>query len=206
MNGIAAMMQSPLLIFLVLAGIAGLAAGAVLTIRPQWLERAGVHVNRWIATRRLDALLERAVDLDKWFYRHHQASGLLMLAGACWIIVFLVVFFNKFELLVVLGGVERFSRELVEGMADGLVLLALAGSVFAAMVSLFLLLRPSLLREFEQGANQWVSTRQLQEALEIPRGEVDRYVMRHSRLFGLLLLLGSLFVLGILAFWYGGQG
>lgn len=193
----------PLVVFLFLASITGMVAGALMIVRPDWLGAAGLHLNRWVATRSLEQVLERSVDLDRWFYRHHQAAGLSMLAGACWIIYFFIVAFDKYRMLGPLARAAGLARRAMEGLLDGVVLLGLAGAVFAALVSLFLLLRPSLLREFEHGANQWVSTSRAQEVLDVPREGAERYVVRHYRLFGLLLMLGSLFMLGMLAFWYG---
>lgn len=192
-----------LLAFLVLASITGLMAGAALIMRPSWLAQRGRHVNRWISTHKLEEALNRMIDLDRWFYQHHRASGLLLLAGACWIIVFLVSSFDKLGILDLVPKMKYIPYPLVAGMLDGCVLLGLAGAVFAALVSLFLLLRPSLLREFERGVNQWVATCSRLQSLDIPYDEADRYVLRHSRLFGLLLLSGSLFMLGMLAFWFG---
>lgn len=192
-----------LTLFLAMAGMVGLLAGAVLIVRPDWLARTGGYANRWFSTRKLDSALERTFSLDKWFYQHHRASGLLLLAGACWMLVYLTAVFDKFRMLAALVKVTGIPRKLMEGLLDGGVLLSVAGAVFAAMLSLFLLLRPSLLREFEYGANRWISTRNAQEVLEVSREWPDRYVLQYGRAFGLLLLLGSVFMLGMLAFWYG---
>jgi hypothetical protein len=190
-----------LVAFLVLASIVGLAAGVVLIVRPDWLVRLGKHANRWVSTRNLDRGLDRAVWFDNWFYRHHRASGMLMLAGACWVIAFFISSFDRPRMLDLTASISHMPYRLAEGLLDGFVLMALAGSVFAAVVSLFLLLRPSLLRDFEQGANCWISTRRALYPLEILHEEFDRYVLRHYRLFGLLLLFCSLFMLGVLASW-----
>ena len=188
-----------LLLFLATAGIAGLLAGAVLIVRPAWFARLGKFANRWISTRRLEGQLERSISLDRWFYRHHRPIGMLMLAGACWLVVFLVSAFDKYHVISILGRITGYSYGLIEGVLDGTVLLGLAGSVFAAMVSLFLWLRPSLLREFEQGANQWISTRRALQVLDVPHNDLDLWVLRNFRLFGLLLLLGGLFILVMVA-------
>lgn len=189
-------------VFIALAGVVGLLAGAVLVIRPGWLVQLGKHANRWVSTRSLDSTLERSFNFGKWFYQHHRATGGLMLAGACWTSIYFIAAFDKYRALDELAHLIRWPRVLLSGLLDATVLLVLAGSVFAALVSLFLLLRPSLLREFEQGADRWISTRSAQETLEAPRDWPDSYVLHHSRVFGLLLLLASLFMLGMLAIWY----
>ena len=188
-----------LLLFLALAGLSGLLSGAVLVMRPAWFARLGGIVNRWVSVRQLEAPLERSVSLDKWFYRHHRPVGLLMLAGACWLVAFLVSSFDKYRIAAILGRISDWPGELLESLLDGAVLLGLAGAVFAAMVSLFLWLRPSMLREFEHDANHWISTRRALQALEATHEELELWALRNFRLFGLLLLLGGLFILVMVA-------
>ncbi|HEU0187959.1 MAG TPA: hypothetical protein VFR06_08710, partial [Gallionellaceae bacterium] len=86
---------------------------------------------------------------------------------------------------------------------DTLVLVLLGGAVFALLVSTFLLVRPSLLKGLEHGANQSVSLRQTLKPLELPHNHLDQLVGRHRQLAGSLLLLGSLYTLVMLAYWLG---
>jgi cell division protein FtsW (lipid II flippase) len=84
-----------------------------------------------------------------------------------------------------------------------MVLSSLLGALFAVFISLFLLLRPSMLRDFEQGANRWVSLRRGLKPLEIGRAGVDEYVFKYGRQAGILLVLGSIYTLSLLTFWLG---
>jgi len=190
-----------LLVFLALACMVGLLGGALLMLRPHWLERFGRHANRWISDLRFNSALERIIDIDKWFYRHHRASGWALLGGSGWIVGYFVVFFDKYRFIPVLTRLGNVPPPMVDGMLDSFVLFILLGAVCAAIIGLFLLLRPSLLRGFEAHANHWVSTRRALRPLEVPRAGVDDYVLRHGQLFGLLLLGGSLFMLGMLIAW-----
>lgn len=192
-----------LLLFLMLGSIAGLLTGAVLIMRPDWMLRLSKYTNRWVSTRQLNRKLERTVNLNRWFYRHHQASGSLTLVGALWIIGFFTIAFDKPKALAALPKNAVIPPALMEGLLDALVLASLTGAVFAVIISLFMLLRPSLLRGFEQGANQWLSLRRALKPLEISHSGVDEYVFRHVRLMGVLLLFGSLYTLAGLAFWLG---
>jgi hypothetical protein len=88
-------------------------------------------------------------------------------------------------------------------LLDVMVLTSLCGAVLAIFVSLFLLLRPSSLRDFEQGANRWISLRRAMKSVEVEHGELDEFVMRHARHVGMVLVTGSLYVLVLLATWIG---
>ena len=190
-----------LLAFLALAGMVGLLGSAVLVLRPDWLVVLGKYANRWISTRKYERALERAVNFDRWFYRHARIGGMLLLSGACGIILYFAVYFDKAGLAVNLSSGNVGALREIDRLLDGFVLLALAGGIFAAMTSLFLLLRPSLLRDFEQDANRWISTRRALFPLEVVHGELDDYVLRHYRVVGVLLLLASLCIFGMLVYW-----
>ena len=192
-----------LVIFLMLGSLAGMAVGLLLVLRPQSLQRLSQILNRWVSTRHLEQPLERSINLDPWLYRYRRSSGALTLLGAGYIIYFFTVSMDRVEAISGLAKHFKLPPALVGGLLDALVLSALLGALFAAFISLFLLLRPSLLREFEQGANHWVSLRRTLKPMEIPRAGVDEFIFQHGRRAGILLVLGSLYILALLTFWFG---
>ncbi len=191
-------------LFLMVGGLAGMAVGALLLWQPQSLQRLSQLLNRWISTRHLEQPLERSVNLDPWLYRYRRTGGVLILLGSCYILYFFTMGMNREDTLSGLAKHFNYPAYLVAGLLDALVLSALLGAVFAAFVALFLLLRPSMLREFEQGANRWVSLRRALKPVEIGRQGVDEYVFQHGRRVGILLLLGSLYTLVLLTMWLSG--
>jgi hypothetical protein len=193
-------------IFLIAGSLAGIVVGALLLLRPQSLQRVGQFLNRWVSTRHLDQSLERTVNLDPWFYRHRRTSGALTLMGAVYILYFFTVKLDRANAIAGLSRHFNWPALAAGGVLDALVLSAMLGALFAIFVALFLLVRPSLLREFEQGANQWVSLRRALKPVEMPRKGVDEYIFRHSRPAGILLVLGGLYTLVLLTFWFSRQG
>lgn len=188
-------------LFLMLGSVAGVLAGVVLIVRPEWLRHLGKFTNRWISTRHLNKGLEKPVNLDAWFYRYSKLSGIVLLAGATFIIYFFITSFNKLSTIASLFKNSGLPPSLLDGLLDGLVLIILVGSVLALIVALFLFFRPSLLRGFEQRANHTASLRRAMKPLEIPRSNLDEYVFRHVQLVGVLLVLGSVYTLVGLAAW-----
>ncbi len=184
-----------LLMFMVFASVAGFVAGAALIVHPEWLTRASHYANRWVSTRRLDRSLEKWVSIDQWFYQHHRAAGVVLLAGAVWVIVFFITSFDEQSLAGELSLGHRIPEQAAEAALDAFVLVSLAGAVFAALVSLFLIARPAMLRDLGQDANRWLSLRKVLKPVEIPRSEVDEYVFRNVRVAGVLLLLGGIYIL-----------
>lgn len=186
-------------LFLMLGGLAGMLTGLLLILRPDWLECVGKVLNRWISTRRMDRKLESTVRLDPWFYRHRQGASALTLLGAVYVLFYFIAQFDKTDALA--GLMQRLGNHpaLLEWLLDAVVLASLIGAMFAAFVSLFLMFRPSQLREFEQAANQWLSLRRALKPLEMPRSGLDEYVLHNARWVGVLLILGGLYaVLGLM--------
>ena len=188
-------------LFLMLGSLAGLIVGALLLWSPQRLRAVSSLLNRWISTRHLDQALDRVVEIDPWFYRHHLTSAWLILLASGYIIYSFTIGLNRANAVIGLSRYCHLPEGLAAGLLDAMVLSALLGVLFAVFVSLFLLLRPSMLRDFEQGANSWVSLRRGLKPLEIGRAGVDEYIFKYGRQAGLLLVLGSLYALSLLTFW-----
>lgn len=187
--------------FLMLGSVAGLILGAVLILRPHWLERIHLFTNRWVSTRQLNRGLESNITLDPWFYRYRQYTGSVTLAGALYLLYFFTVRLDKE--VAIAGFAKHFHvpTAYIDALFDPLVLIALLGAAFAMFVSLFVLFRPSALLEFERGANQWVSMRRALKPMEIPRNGVDEFALRHAQKMGVMLIMGSLYTLVLLTFW-----
>jgi hypothetical protein len=188
-------------IFLIVGSLAGIAAGVLLLFRPQSLQRAGQLLNRWISTRHLDHSLERSFNIDPWFYRYRRAGGMLILLGAIYVLFFFTMSMDRAHTVDVLAVYFRQQAVLLGGLLDALVLSSILGASCAALVALFLMLRPSMLRDFEQVANQWVSLRRAMKPIEVRREGLDEYVFQRARVAGILLLLGGFYVLVILTLW-----
>jgi hypothetical protein len=181
-----------LAIFLLLSAMLGILLGLLLIFKPRIVERLNRVANRWVSTRHINQWLDRSISIEHWFYHRHRAIGVVIVAGAAYILVYFGILFDKAYVLQRLSG--RLPAQLLSGLLDALVLLSLVGGAVAMVVGLFLWLRPSLLRGMEEQANLWVSTRRATRLLDVPHGDVDRYVVRHAQQVGLLLLLASLYL------------
>jgi hypothetical protein len=181
-----------LAIFLLLGALLGMLLGLLLIVRPRLVERLNRSANRWVTTRHLNRWLDRSYSIEHWLYQRHRATGIVIIAGATYILVYFGLLFDKANALQHLGG--RLPPQLLDGLLDALVLCALVGGVVALIVGLFMWLRPSMLRGFEEQSNRWVSTRRATRVLDVPHDDVDRYVARHARQVGWLLLLASIYL------------
>jgi len=189
------------LIFLIVGSVAGLLVGTLLVFRPQLFNSLSLVLNRWISTRSMDKALESSFSLDPWLYRYRHWTGAAILLGALFILFYFTVELDR--TVTIEGLVKHFHYypAVVGGLLDALVLSSLLGALCAIFVALSMMFRPSLLRGFEESANQWLSLRKALKPMEIPRDNMERYVQRHTRQVGILLLMGSLYTLALLAYW-----
>jgi hypothetical protein len=181
-----------LAIFLLIGALFGMALALMLIFKPQLLERANRMANRWISTRKINRWLDRGISIEHWFYQHHRLAGIAIVMGASYMIIYFGFLFDKAFMLQRLS--SKLPIKVLDGFLDALVLGSLIGSAGALIAGLFLWLRPSLLRGMEEGANQWVSTRQAAEVFDSPHGQVDVFIVRHAQRAGWALLLGSIYL------------
>lgn len=196
-----AVLLRSLMLFLLLGSVVGLLAGMALLMRPEWLQRMSKFSNRWVSTRQMGRSLEQSVNVDHWFYRYGHLSGAVLLAGAVYILYMLTTHIVRADILLGLGRMNLPPHVLLEPVLDTLVLVFMAGAILALIVSLFLIFRPSMLRDLELGANQNLSLRQTLKPAEVQRGNVEQFVFRNVRLVGAALVCGSLYTFVVLVIW-----
>lgn len=186
--------------FLLLGSGAGLFVGATLILRPHWLDRVHLFTNHWVSTRKFQKSMESAIEFDRFFYRYRRFSGGLILAGAFYLLYFVMLGLDKASAIAGLANKFHVPPSYIGALFDPFVLIVILGATFALFVSLFVLFRPSQLREFEKGANKWVSMRKALKPLEIPRNGVDEFARRHAPKVGVAMVLGSLYTMVLLTF------
>jgi hypothetical protein len=194
------------IIFLIIGSVAGMIVGALLLFGQGRLKILGNFLNHWVSTRRLDRPLEKRISLDPWFYRHSQLTGIVIVAGALFVLYYFSFALDRAQIAAGLAHRLAYPLALAEALLDALVLVALLGALGAVLTALFILFRPSLLRGFEGKANQWLSLRKSMKPLEVPRDNLDLYVEQHARQFGVFMILGGLYTLVLLLVWLGRQG
>lgn len=193
-----AILTRSLILLLLLGSVAGLFAGTALLLRPNWMLRVSKLANGWVSTRQLSRPLLRSINLDSWFYSYNRLFGALLMSGSIYLVYFFTTVFDKDATLNTVFTTATIPPSLMAGLIDALVLSFLTGAVFAMLVSLFLILRPSMLREFELFANQHNSVRQALKPLEIQRHSLDQYVFQHRRWVGWLVWISSAYTVVVL--------
>lgn len=182
------------IVFALVGGAAlGVLIGLLLLVDSPRVLRWNECLSRWISTREATAPLDASHDIKRYVYRTHRVVGLLVVAGALFALDVLTFGFQS-------GAVVRAFRGLGnQGMlgvaVDAARAFLILGNLAALAAGVVLCFRPSLLKGIEGWADRTYATRAASPALDRMHFEPDRWVARHPRTAGVLVLAGSAFIL-----------
>lgn len=186
-------LQQSIVKFLWIGSFAGILVGVGLLFKPQQIAQLNQYLSRWVGSDKLNMVLDRPRWIDRFFYRHHRLLGAGVFAGAMAVLYTFLFHYN----------LRTISALIPHGywwLSDALMGMLLIGSIVAALVGLIVLTRPSLLRDIEKSANRWVSTEHLHARFNVMNLSAETSLLRHHRVAGVSILLGSLYVLVVLGY------
>ncbi|HUK03696.1 MAG TPA: hypothetical protein VLV90_01290 [Burkholderiales bacterium] len=179
---------------LLLAGAAfALLTGLLLLFDSRRALRIAERLDRWISTREVVKPLEEFRTISRPLYRMHRLVGALICAGALYSLIVLGLPSGGTAIAKSLSGIGpvRFSA----WISDSLRYVLLAGNFGALLFGLVFLMRPSALKSLEAWADRRISERKAVKPLETMRMSADQFLRRHPRTVGVLVILGSAYVL-----------
>jgi hypothetical protein len=196
MSAVSDILLGAALLALTLLLLGALLFGMLALIAPTLALRLQQRSALQFSTRRRLKWAEWPHQIEREFYRHHRWFGLaLLLVGGASLWVLLSVL-EPATLLRALAA-NSAHRLWLDVVITTLRLLLIAGLGFAMLVSLVVIIRPSLLKRTEAKTNRWVSSRQALRQLEQDKHLLNRQFERQPRVLGLLVVVsaGALLVL-----------
>lgn len=187
-----------LLSFAVAGSLLALVIGIAMLVKPDAVLRVNQRVTEWMAARRVTVPLNKTIKIERYVYRRHRYVGALVLCGALYTLYTLFVRFNKEDALLTYA--HRYNPVVVEWILESVVALLTVGSVVAALIGLVMMVRPSLLKGVEAWANRSYATPAPTQLIHAVRNRSNRLTVSAPRLLGLLICLGSLYVIINLSF------
>jgi hypothetical protein len=191
---LAVQLLSPVFYLLLLAGAAlGLVIGVMLLLDNARVVRWNEAFSRWFSTS--DALrpLDEPRDIRRPLYRWHRVLGVVLFAGALYTLDVLIFRYERAGLVAAFRGA---GNPFVLGIVfDTLRIALIAGNVLALAAALIVAFRPSLLKGVEAWTDRYYSGRAVSETLESMHHAPDNYSRARPRIVGLLLAIGSVYVL-----------
>jgi hypothetical protein len=181
-----------LLIVLLCVGVATLAIGLWLVASPESFSRFGERMNSWVSADSLVRKLDYPHAIERFMYRNHRWVGLSILAATLFVLFSMLFRFDRDKAITVFA--DGTNVQMVEWLVDSLSVILVLATVFALVIGVFMIIRPSLLKGFEAWSNHWVSTRRGTRFLDVMRYESTDGLMRYPRVTGALVVVGSLYV------------
>ena len=187
-----------MLISLLIGAAFALLAGLLLIFNSEQAFRISERLNRWVSTRAALRPLEEHHSISRPLYRMHRVVGVLICAGALYSLVVLGSTYGETAIMKSLSGLgpARFNS----WTAESLRIILLTGNLGALVFGLVFIVRPSALKSLETWADRRISARKSTKPLEEIHLSADRFVRAHPRLAGILVILGSLYVLANLGY------
>ena len=185
-----------LLTILVLGLALAVVVGVLLLARPQALFALNARLSRWVDTRATFGVLDQPHNMERFFYRHHRLLGLMIVAGASYVLWRWAFHYDRADLLALLG--RRWVASGLDWIPEALeaALVALHGAIL--MVGLLVFFRPSLLKGLERTANHWQAG-PATTPLDRVVGNLDGAFEGYPRVSGLLLVVSAFWCLLALA-------
>lgn len=165
--------------------------GLFMIVAPDQIIRMGQRLNRWIPTEAFFNRLDAPRYGERFFYRHHILFGIVIALGGMYIFYRFVFAFNADAYALPVFT----SRSANEWLTGSLVFMNILFSVMIFVIGIIVTLRPSLLKSFEAGLNHWFVTDQSIKKLDIQLQSPDTIFIRRPRLMGLIIMLGSVYIL-----------
>ncbi len=178
---------------LTLASVVIFLLGIGMLIQPEKIEAMIAPLNRWISTDTAFQRINQPHWIERYFYRYHVPMGACITVGAIYSVYMFVIGIDGTSVLSAYQSLEQGWEAL--GLFEALFYLLLLLNCVAIIFGLVVIFRPSLLKKIESWSNNWVSTEELLKPLDNNFDSSNRWLPRHPRIFGLVVALGSLYIL-----------
>jgi hypothetical protein len=181
-------------LFFIVGGVISLVIGVLLFAKPELIARLSKTGNKWYSARKSTKPLDIIRDTDGFYFKNNKAVGITMLVMSVIALYLIITRIPSADTFFAVNGVNE--NALTVGlMLDALRWVLIAITVLGLPVWVMLAFNPEQLQKLNKKMNRWISTRLLLLPLERMNSGFDIYVLSHNRAFGMIFILGSVFIL-----------
>ena len=165
--------------------------GVCILLIPDRVVRISLKLNQWVSTENFFNKLDEQRHGERFFYRHHIIFGILLLIASAYVFYSFMFSFDpaKFSFSIFT------SPDANQWLLQSLVFINLSFSVLIFLIGVIVVVRPSLLKSFEAVMNRWVVVDKSLKKLDVQMKVPDTMFTRRPRLMGLLIVIGSIYIL-----------
>lgn len=168
-----------------------LCVGLCFLLLPAQMIRLSLKLNQWISTEKFFNKLEEQRHGERFLYRHHVIFGMFLITAAAYIFYSFMFSFNpeKFSISIFT------STSANQWLIQSLVFINLLLSFLIFLIGIIVTIRPSVLKGFETVMNRWIIVDDSLKKLDVQMKVPDTMFTRRPRLMGLLIVIGSIYIL-----------
>ena len=174
--------------------ICTLVAGLAMLIVPDKLHSLAARLDITISTEKYFAVFDKTKHVDRYFYKYHLVFGAFIIIGATYTVLMLVDSPTPYHVLP-----EIINPIVSEWLYDTMILFLVLINGLVFFIGVIVLIRPSGLKAFETRMNTWIDTSGLIQHLDTQRMLEQQKPLKRPRLYGLIVFVGSVYVLWIIA-------
>jgi hypothetical protein len=178
-------------IYTLIVGVVGMVLSTLLLLAPRLLKRVGETLNRSIdVDKKISRLVDRSVPTAVFFYRHNIISGVCLILGAVFVLLFLFLRLDVDRLMSVFFLNDKF-KVAYEILVTTIALLGKVAGAVGLVIGVILACRPATMQQIERRMDTWFATQPMWEKLDRSHPTVDSLVYRQPMIFGAIGLFTS---------------
>ena len=176
-------------IFVLILGIVGLAVSLLLVISPNTAKSLSNTFNKYVIIDKKLTYLNKPIQTDSFTYQHNILTGLSLVCGS---IFFLVFLFFRFDMAKTLNMfLDRNYLFLYEILLNTTVLIGKLAGFTGVVIGLCLLFLPDIMVKIENRMDAWIATQDIADKLDEFHLGIDNIILRFPLLFGFTGLMTS---------------
>ncbi len=181
--------------FIIIGTFIALIFGLGLIFAPALTLKFNEKINTRFSMRKATKKIEAAIKSEPFFYKHSKVSGAILITGSLFVLYTLATF-NAYTLIPHLP--KSISPTAWEWIIEAAQMFFYITCSFIFIFGFIIFIRPSLVKNFEQAANHWISTRKGFSKMTDDINITNKLVNTYPRLFGVFITIFSLIVLFLL--------
>ncbi|MBN4078206.1 hypothetical protein JYT29_02635 [Nitrospina gracilis] len=188
------------LIFAFLLVIGAFVYSAMILFKPQQALKLNSKFNSWFSTEKVDSAIDKHIDTNAWMLKNRWWMGSLFLVGAGITLKYLLKDFDSGQFIsLVLQPSTKSSQALIEILIDSIHWFLIFTSGVGVLACLAFLINPRAFQRFSDKLDTHYSTESIKQEADTVYTAVDDWVMKNHIIIGLVLFLGSTYLMVLIS-------
>lgn len=188
------------LIFAFLLVIGALFYSAIILFKPQQALKLNAKFNSWFSTEKVDSAIDKHIDTNKWILNNRWWVGSLFLVGAGITLKYLLKDFDGDQFIaLVIQPSTKSTQAFSEIIIDSIHWFLIFTSAVGVLACLAFLINPDSFQRFSNKLDTHYSTESIKQEADTVYTAVDDWVMKNHIIIGLVLFLGSTYLMVLIS-------